>query len=79
MLPGAVVTGSSQGELVVDMMLNQPANFRLNSDLRGLEVSLPPIGWRKPLLSSSDFIVAGTLGDVVQITELKISFDGLEA
>lgn len=79
MLPGAVFTGSSQGELIVDMMLNQPANFRLNSDLKGLEVSLPPIGWRKPLLSSGNFLVVGTLGDAAQITGLEISVNGLEA
>ena len=78
-LPDGTVTGSGQGDLVVDLTAGSPPAFRLTSNLRGIGVAIPPVGWRKPQSDGGDLVVAGTLGDVPQVATLKVSGGGLQA
>lgn len=78
-LPDGTVTGSGQGDLVVDLAAGNPPAFRLTSSLRGIGVALPPVGWRKAPAARGDLVVAGTLGDVPQVTTLEVSGGGLRA
>ncbi|MFT5629498.1 MAG: hypothetical protein ACI82I_000517 [Gammaproteobacteria bacterium] len=78
-LPDGTVTGSGQGDLVVDLAAGSPPAFRLTSNLRGIELALPAVGWRKSPSAGGDLVVAGTLGDAPQVTTLEVSGGGLQA
>lgn len=77
--PRGTVAGAGQGDLDVDMVAGRAPKFRLSSNLRGVALSMPSIGWRKPENARGDLLVAGTLGAVPQITALNISGGGLQA
>jgi hypothetical protein len=78
-LPDRTVTGAGQGTLAVDLAAGSPPAFRLTSNLRGIGVALPAVGWRKSQSAAGNLVVAGTLGDVPQVTTLEVSGGGLEA
>ena len=78
-LPDGAVTGSGQGDLIVDLAAGSPPAFSLMSDLRGIAMALPAVGWRKAPSEDGELLVTGTLGDVPQITTLEISGGGLQA
>ena len=78
-LPPQSVTGAGTGDVSVDLRAGQAPAFQLTSDLRGIGVGLPAVGWRKPQAARGNLLVAGTLGDVPQITTLEIGGGGLQA
>lgn len=78
-LPPDAVTGSGRGDITIDLQRGTAPKFRLTSDLRGVGVGLPAIGWRKPPAAQGNLLVAGTLGPVPRIDTLEISGGGLTA
>ncbi|MDX8353352.1 AsmA-like C-terminal region-containing protein [Cognatiyoonia sp. IB215182] len=78
-LPDGTVTGSSPGQLTIDLAEGAPPRFTLQSDLQGLGVSIPAVGWSKSPGTSGALLVEGTLGDTPDITNLEISGGGLTA
>jgi len=78
-LPPGTITGAGQGQLTIDLLRGAPPAFTLASDLRGLRVALPPIGWAKAADTAGELRVAGTLGAVPRIETLVINGGGLQA
>ena len=78
-LPPGTVTGAGQGTLDVALHKGRAPEFTLTSDLRGIGVSIPVVGWRKGRDTRGELRVAGTLGPVAQITTLNIAGGGLTA
>lgn len=78
-LPAGALGGTGQADLTVDLVQDQAPAFRLTSDLRGVRVGLPAIGWRKGADARGALLVVGTLGAVPRITTLEISGGGLDA
>ncbi|WP_342075957.1 AsmA-like C-terminal region-containing protein [Yoonia sp. SS1-5] len=78
-LPPGSVTGRSTGALQVDLQPGRPTRFGLRSNLRGLGVTIPPLGWSKPPGTQAALTVQGTLGPIPQISQLSISGAGLQA
>ncbi len=78
-LPPGSVAGAGQGNLTVDLQKGRAPAFSLTSNLRGIAVALPAVGWRKGPSSGGELIVAGALGPVPQIDRLEISGGGLSA
>lgn len=78
-LPPDSVRGRGMGRLRIDMPRGAPARFELTSDLDGLGLSLPQIGWDLPPGARGSFSVAGLLGTVPTIERLALSGAGLDA
>ncbi len=78
-LPPGTISGAGTGELTVDLRPNAPPSFTLTSDLRGVRVAIPAIGWSKPPNAAGDLLVEGTLGPTPNISNLQISGGGLSA
>lgn len=78
-LPPDSVRGRGMGRLRIDMPRGAPARFELTSDLDGLGLSLPQIGWDLAPGQRGSFSVAGLLGEVPTIERLALSGAGLDA
>ncbi|WP_157115656.1 hypothetical protein [Ketogulonicigenium robustum] len=69
--------GQAQGELTVDLATPAPPRFRFESDLVGLGVSVPVIGWAKGASQSAPLVVEGVLGTPAEVTALTLDAPGL--
>lgn len=78
-LPAGALGGEGQADLTLDLVENQAPAFRLTSDLRGVSVGLPAIGWRKEPNARGALLVTGTLEAVPRVDRLEISGGGLDA
>ena len=78
-LPRGTVSGRGIGNLAVDFRAGVPPAFRLTSDLRGLTVGLPAVGWSKGPGTAGNLVVAGALGPVPTIDTLEVGGGGLQA
>lgn len=78
-LPRGAVSG--EGEAAIEITLEKGArpSFALSSDLRGLRVAVPQVGWVKPAAQEGTLEVAGTLGSPPQIERLRVGVLGLQA
>lgn len=78
-LPPGTIGGDGTAELRVDFQRDVPPAFRLTSDLLGLSVGIPAVGWSKGAGTTGNLLVAGSLGDVPTIDTLEIGGGGLQA
>jgi len=78
-LPPGTIAGNGTGALVVDFQRGTPPAFELSSDLLGLTVGIPAVGWSKGPDTTGNLRVSGTLGDVPVIETLEIGGGGLQA
>ena len=78
-LPPGSVTGRGEGQLTVELPRDAAPLFRLTSDLQGVGVAIPPIGWSKPRSATGELLIAGALSDPTRIDRLDISGGGLSA
>ncbi len=74
-LPRDSVTGTGKGQLTLD--LGRGGAFRLTSDLAGLGVAIPQIGWRLPKAAKGKFEITGRLGTPIRIDSLALDAPGL--
>ena len=78
-LPSGTISGSGQGALTVTMAKDAAPRYDLRSNLRGIGIAIPQLGWRKRQSVAGDLVVAGTLGQRPNVERLEISGDGLAA
>jgi hypothetical protein len=78
-LPRNTISGSTRGNLDVALRQGQDPAFTITSDLDGLGLSVPAIGYSKAQSWSGDFRIAGTAGDTPTVSDLSISAAGLTA
>ncbi|MEL7179704.1 MAG: AsmA-like C-terminal region-containing protein [Pseudomonadota bacterium] len=78
-LPPGTIGGNGTGQLTVDLQRDQAPAFRLSSDLLGLRVGIPAIGWSKGTGTAGNLLITGRLGDVPSIDALEIGGGGLQA
>lgn len=78
-LPAGMVSGSGQAEVTIDLEKDKPGRLRLDSDLAGIGLRLPPVGWSKAAGASGALQVEAELGPVPQINRLVVRGGGLEA
>ncbi len=76
--PGAV-SGSGVGEVTLDLPREGAPRFRLTSDLVGIALSFPALGWSKPAAAPATFEIAGRLGPEAEIEALSLDAPGLAA
>ncbi len=78
-LPPGTVSGRGVGDLEVSLRPDVPPDFTLTSDLKGVRVAVPPVGWSKSPNASGALRVVGTLGARPEVTTLEVSGGGLAA
>ncbi|WP_343082166.1 AsmA-like C-terminal region-containing protein [Ostreiculturibacter nitratireducens] len=78
-LPEGSVTGQGPGEIEIETVPDAPPRFRLTSDLNGLRLSLPQIGWSKPIRQTGALEISGALGAPPKIDAVRLSAPGLSA
>ena len=78
-LPPGMLSGTGTAQITLDFERGEPPKFTLESDLRGVGLSVPQLSWVKPKAASGNLHVAGRLGPVPQIDSLHIDGAGLTA
>ncbi len=78
-LPPGMIAGAGQGRITVDLAPETPPAFTLTSNLQGLALQLPALGWRKPSGAEGEFVITGQLGPVPEISFLSLVANGLDA
>ena len=78
-LPRSMVSGQGPGQVSVTLPRDGVGRLRLTSDLRGVVLALPELGWRKGANAAGSLAAEVTLGPVPQVTALRIEGAGLKA
>ena len=78
-LPPDTIAGEGRAWFAMDLVKGQPPDFSVTSDLRGLRITVPQIGWTKVRSQTGTLEISGRLGPVPDVDTLKISAAGLSA
>lgn len=78
-LPQGTVLGQGRGDVVIDLARNQPARMVLTSDLRGITLALPPVGYSKPAAQTGQLRAEITLSSPPEVTQLTVQAGDLQA
>ncbi len=78
-LPDGTLNGAGIGEVEIGFPRGEQPEFVLRSDLRGLGLSLPQVGWTKAADTGGAFVAEGVLGTVPQVRRIALETPGLEA
>ena len=78
-LPPGSLSGTGRGEVEIDFARDTPPRFSLSSDLAGLGLRLPQLGWSLAAAQTGQLEVTGRLGEVPRIDALRIDAPGLQA
>ena len=78
-LPKSMVTGEATGQVAITLPKDAPGQLRLTSDLRGITLAIPELGWRKGPGATGRLQAAVTLGSIPQVNDLQVSGAGLTA
>lgn len=76
-LPPGTFSGAAQGRIVLDMERDRAPRFSLTSDLAGLGLSVPPLGWNLPRAARGTLEVRGSLGAPVTVDRIALDAPGL--
>lgn len=78
-LPSGMIAGSGSAKITIDLVANQPAQMALTSDLQGLGLALPALGWTKPTKKAGNLEMTVSLGKLPEVTSLTFDAAGLAA
>ncbi len=78
-LPQGLVAGKGSAEIDIAMAQGQPAQLTLNSNLRGVSMAIPQVGWSKAANDTGRLAVNATLAQPITVDSLQISGAGLDA
>jgi hypothetical protein len=78
-LPSGMVSGLGSAKVEIDLQKGAPGKLRLTSDLAGIGLTLPEVGWTKGRDSRGVLEADVTLGPVPEVTRLRVEAAGLKA
>ena len=78
-LPKGMVSGEGQGQVEIDLRRGAPGALRLTSDLAGLGLAIPELGWSKAAKTKGTLTVSARLGAVPKVDSLTLDAAGLQA
>lgn len=78
-LPEGLLSGSGRATIDLALAPDMPPVIELSSDLRGLALDIPAVGWSKPAGTAGEFWLEGRLGAVPQMDALALEAPGLVA
>lgn len=78
-LPDGLVRGEGRADYALKLPADPtiPPELSLSSDLRGLDMGLGALGWRKPPSELGEFSVIASLGEVPDIEAVTLKTDSL--
>lgn len=79
-LPKGMVSGQGSGAITLTLPANRGTpRLTLDTDLLGLRLSSPPLGWSKPARTAAALTVEAVLGGAPRIDLLRLDAPGLSA
>lgn len=78
-LPEGMLTGSARADIAIDLERGQSPRMSLRSDLRGAQLQIPQLGWRKESGASGTLDMAIRLGAQPEVTSMSLRGAGLDA
>lgn len=78
-LPPGSVSGQGRGWFALDLAKGRAPSFSITSDMKGLQLNVPQLGWSKPAAATGSLLVAGKLGPVPQVDLIEAKAAGLAA
>ena len=78
-LPPGSIDGRGRADFEIALPKDQPPQFALSSNLRGVSVAIPALGWRLPEASEGVLSVEGEFAEPARIDRIEISGGGLNA
>lgn len=76
-LPAGAVSGKGEIDFEMAIVRDQAPQMTLRSDLLGVVLSAPPLGWRKPKETAGALEVTMTLGPEPKVDAMSLSAPGL--
>lgn len=74
-----MVTGDTVAQMKVILEPERPPSYRVSSNMVGLRLNIPSLGWSKPTKSNGKLLVSGKLGDTFRVDTLSLKTAGLSA
>ncbi|NEY88937.1 YhdP family protein [Tabrizicola oligotrophica] len=78
-LPAGMVSGQGRAAVEIDLQKGEPGELRLTSDLQGIGLTLPEVGWTKGRDAKGRLEAEVTLGAVPAVHRLALEAAGLKA
>lgn len=78
-LPDGSVSGAGPANFSLSLPGGEAPRYRLQSNLRGVSLSLPPLGWSKPTNAEGSLVLSGRLGARPNVEKLSLKGGGLSA
>ena len=78
-LPPGTVSGDGWGEFTLDLRPGEAPELAAKSDLEGIGLRIPQLGWAKGRSGTGRLELAGRLGDQVRLDKLELQAAGLSA
>ena len=78
-LPRSMVSGEGPAQVDITLPRDGEGRLRLTSDLNGIVLAMPELGWRKGAGAEGRLEAEVTLGAVPQVTALSVTGAGLSA
>ena len=78
-LPPQMMAGQGVAQIELGIGGGQPTRLRASSDLAGVTLAIPELGWRKPPSGTGALTVEATVSEPLSIDTLRIEAAGLRA
>jgi hypothetical protein len=78
-LPDGMISGQGAGKVSIQLTRGQPGHLSLTSDLLGIGMSIPEVGWAKPAAAKGKLSAEVRLGKPPLVESLKLDAAGLTA
>lgn len=78
-LPPGTFSGAAPGRFDLQLVKGGPPVITLQSELEGLGIRMPALGWAKPESSAGSLALTAVLDTPARVTGLKVEAPGLEA
>lgn len=78
-LPDGTVSGKGRANVVIDLVKDQPGKLRLTSNLAGITLRLPDVGWTKAAGTTGKMVAEVTLGTTPKVDRLVLDAASLKA
>jgi hypothetical protein len=78
-LPKGSVSGTGQANMSINLVQGATPTARLTSDLKGVGLSIPALGWTKARATKGALALDLTMGDTPKVDKVTVNAGGLEA
>lgn len=78
-LPDGTLSGAGVGRIEIGLPADGPPRFAMTSDLAGVGLQLPQVGWSLSRGATGRFVAEGRLGDVPEVSRILLEAPGLVA